>query len=110
MTYTIFIEGLAIEAIIGVLPFEREEAQLIIADCEIDYTRDNEQYVNYADVAEIITAMLIEQQYLLLEDALDEIISEIVSQNSTITSIKLKLAKPQILDNCTVGVELFRKI
>jgi len=103
--YTIYIEDLTVEAIIGILDFERKKTQKIIADCIINYAREGEEFVDYAKVSHLIEQMLIEGQYLLIEDALDEIILTIKNTNSGIKSITLKLTKPEILTNCKVSVK-----
>jgi len=103
--YTIYIEDLTVEAIIGILDFERKKAQKIIADCTINYAREGEEFIDYAKVSHLIEQMLIEGQYLLIEDALDEIIMAIKNANLGIKSITLKLTKPEILTNCKVSVK-----
>jgi dihydroneopterin aldolase len=108
--FTIHIEDLKVEAIIGILPSERKSSQLIIANCEIVYEKRQDEFVNYAEVVSIIESMLIEQKYGLIEDALEELTATLYKKFNQIKSIKLKLAKPKILDNCIVGVEYLRKI
>ena len=103
-------EDLKIEAIIGILDFERVNTQPIIAQCKIKYIKYNEQFINYAEVALLIEKMLVTQKYALIEDALEEIIEAIIKKFKPIKSVKLKLSKPKILDNCIVSVEAFRKI
>ena len=105
--YTIYIEKLTLEAIIGILDFERENPQPVVADCVICYEKKGEKFIDYAKVSHLIEDMLIRGQYLLIEDALEEVISAIKERYTDIKSIKLKLSKPQILANCTVSVEKF---
>ncbi len=106
MPYTIFIEELKLEAIIGVLDFEREKAQPLTAECEILYEREEDDaVVDYAQVAELIVSMLQKGQYFLLEDALAEIVEAIKATYPIISAIRLKMCKPQILANCNVCVE-----
>ncbi len=109
MLYKIYINHLKISAIIGILEKERLKSQSIIVDCEIQYKRDDSDFVNYSEVADLIKFLLISKKYFLLEDALDEIIKEIKDKFTTIKSIKLKLSKPEILPNCIVAVENFKK-
>ncbi len=103
--YTIYIENLKTEAIIGILDFEREKPQQIVAECRINYTREGEKFIDYAVVAGMIEEMLKEGQYFLIEDALDEIILAIKDTFFAVKSITLKLSKPEILANCTVSVK-----
>ena len=107
--YTIYIEDLKIEAIIGILPKERKKPQEIVVACEIGYTKKCDAFINYAEVVALIEKMLVANKYGLIEDALEEIIETLSKNFNQIKSVKLKLMKPQILDNCTVGVSHFRK-
>lgn len=108
--FTIYIEDLKIEAIIGILDFERHNSQPIIAQCKIDYIKEKDKFINYAEVTDLIEKMLVEQKYALIEEALEEIIEALIREFGQIKSIRLKLSKPKILTNCIVGVEAFRKI
>ncbi len=108
--YTIYIRDLRVTAIIGILETERILPQLIVADCTIEYDKKKDIFINYADVVNLIEKKLVNQKYFLLEDALDDVIEEIYKKFGQIKSIKLKFIKPNILENCVVGVENFRKI
>jgi dihydroneopterin aldolase len=103
--FTIYIEALEVEAIIGILDFERTRMQKIVVDCAISYERSDDAFINYAEVVKRIESMLVEGEYGLIEDALVQIIAEIKKCYPMINSIKLKLCKPDILSNCTVCVE-----
>jgi len=103
--FTIFIEQLEIEAIIGILDFERTRMQKIVIDCTITYKRDGDEFINYAEVAGLVESMLVDGKYKLIEDALTEIITAIKKSYPKIMSVKLKLCKPEILANCSVCVE-----
>ncbi|RUM68422.1 MAG: dihydroneopterin aldolase [Sulfurospirillum sp.] len=103
--YTIHIENLKLKAVIGLLDFERTNSQTVIADCMIDYVREDDTFIDYAIVAKMIEEMLKKGEYFLIEDALDEIILAIKDTFFTIRSITLKLSKPEILANCTVSVK-----
>ncbi len=107
--YKIYINQLKIMAIIGILDHERLQSQSIIVDCEIQYNKSQNEFINYAEVVNLIEMLLVSKKYFLLEDALDNIIKEIKDKFNTIKSIKLKLSKPEILPNCIVAVENFKK-
>ena len=106
--YKISISDLTFEAIIGILEKEREVAQCVVADVEIIYEKKSDTFINYAQVASLIESTMQKEKYLLLEEALEELSKKIKSEFSAITSINLKLSKPDILDNCVVGVEIFK--
>jgi len=102
--YTIYIEKQEIEAIIGILDFERVQTQLIVSDCTLSYQKRGDTFVDYAEVSLLIEEMLINQKFLLIEDALSAIISAIKVNFPIIKRIELKLSKPDILANCIVSV------
>jgi dihydroneopterin aldolase len=108
--FTIIIEELKVDAVIGILDSERLNPQPVFIDCFIDYVKDSDEYINYAEVVELIENMLVKNRYGLLEVALEDIIEKLFKTFKQIKNVKLKLSKPNILDNCIVGVELFRKI
>ncbi len=103
---TIYIEDLKFQTIIGILDFERITAQEVIINLQISYSYCND-FINYADVSELIQKTMKQKKYLLIEEALNDL-SQILKENfSTIESLKLKITKPSILPNCKVSVEEF---
>ncbi len=107
--FTISVQKLKIEAIIGILPKERLLPQLIEIDSFIEYNKSKESFLDYVKVVNIIESMLIENKYRLIEDALEDITLSIKREFKEINSIKMRISKPDILKNCVVGVEFFRK-
>lgn len=103
---TIFIEDLSFKTIIGILEEERKVPQKVIINCEINYKYVNNDFINYALVTQLIQEKMNKEQFELIETALLSLISEIKSSFSCISSIKLKISKPNILDNCVVSVAL----
>lgn len=105
----IYIENLTFKTIIGILKEERVTPQKVIINCQIKYNYKNDDFINYATVAKMIENNMKKSKYLLIEDALLSITEEIKSTFFHISSIKLKISKPDILDECDVSVELHRK-
>jgi len=99
---TIRIEGLTFETIIGILDFERHTPQRVSVDCVIGYEGE---YVDYAVVRELIIHTVTKGAFGLIEDALTHLISEIKTRFPQITTLSLRIAKPDIFDDCTVSVE-----
>ena len=99
---TIRIEGLTFETIIGILDFERRTPQRVIVDCIIEYEGE---YVDYAVVREMIIRKVTESVFGLIEDALDAVISSIKNAFPRITTLSLRIAKPDIFHDCSVSVE-----
>jgi len=101
---TIHIETLQIDAIIGLLDFEREREQRIIIDLEAAYKYENASFIDYAELAGLIELRLKEEKFSLLEEALLDLGEQITKNYPAIHSLKLKISKPDILKNCTVGL------
>jgi dihydroneopterin aldolase len=106
--YKISIENLEFEAIIGILPEEREKAQKVLVNLEIEYENKNE-FIDYAEVCVLIENLIINKKFLLIEDALAAVEYELLSKYPQMKSLKLKIQKPEILRNALAGVEILRK-
>ena len=100
---TIYIEDLKFQTIIGILDFERETPQDVIINLELEYEYFNE-FINYADVSELIKNTMIKSKYLLVEDALKDLSLKLKKEFLKIQSLNLKITKPSILPDCIVSV------
>ena len=100
---TIHIEDLKFQCIIGILDFEREKAQDVILNVTINYEYIDE-FINYADVTNILKSTMIEKKFLLIEDALSELSYTLGKEFSKINTLYLKITKPSILPDCKVSV------
>ncbi len=107
-SYTIHINNLTLEVIIGILEEERKSRQKIILNASIDYDMDN-HFLDYTLIIEIITDLLKYKKYETLENALDEICKALKVGFSEIKSIKMSIFKPEVYKNCLVGVEILKK-
>ena len=101
---TIRIEALTFGAVIGILDFERLEPQRVRVDAEVGYTYRGD-YIDYAEAAELIKDVIREGRFGLLEDALKALKSALKSRFPLIETLTLKIAKPDILPDCTVTLE-----
>jgi len=99
----IHIEDLTFTCIIGILDFERKNTQKVIINVEIEYDFDND-FINYAEVANLIKKTLINQKFLLIEDALKDLTLQLKNKFSKINTLYLKITKPSILPDCIVSV------
>jgi 7,8-dihydroneopterin aldolase/epimerase/oxygenase len=102
---TILIENLTFETIIGILDDERTNPQRVQIDCIIDYTYSDGVFINYAEVAQIIQETMNTQKFELIETALEYLSHILKSSFSSIETLSLTIRKPDILPNCTVGVQ-----
>ncbi len=103
----IHIENLEFDVIIGLLDFERERAQRIIIDMEASYTYANTNFINYADIVFLILEDLKEKRYKLLEEALLGVKVLLYATYPQIQTLTLKISKPDILPQCSVGLSCF---
>ncbi|MCE3047144.1 dihydroneopterin aldolase [Helicobacter kayseriensis] len=101
----LLIEQLELEIIIGILPIEREKAQKIIIDAELEYDYQGE-YLNYVEIVELFSFELEQNQYGLLEEALQDLSHKLKQKFSQLKKISLSIKKPHILSNCIVGAKI----
>lgn len=101
---TIHIEALTFDVIIGLLDFEREKPQQVIIDLEASYTYKENIFINYAELVLLIQSHLKEKRYELLEDAVLGLKSLIITSHPSISTLSLKIAKPNILPQCSVAL------
>jgi len=97
------IKDLSFECIIGILDFERITPQKVLINCIIDYTY-NQQFLNYALIAEHIESEMKKEQFELIETALLSLESSLKTSFPLISTLFLKISKPDILDNCEVSL------
>ena len=102
---TILIENLTFETIIGILDFERITPQKISIDCTINYHYRSTIFINYADVSTLIEETMHNQKFELIETALETLSVVLHKSFPLIDELTLTLRKPNILQNCTVGVQ-----
>ncbi|NKQ40512.1 MAG: dihydroneopterin aldolase [Sulfurovum sp.] len=100
----IHIENLKINCIIGLLDFEREIEQRVILDIKIDYSYMEGQFLDYSSIASNIENHLKKTKYELLESSLIGIKTLLFEKYDTIEKLAIKISKPDILDNCSVGL------
>ncbi len=101
---TIHIEELTFKCIIGILDFERVTPQKVIINVEIEYNYEENNFINYADVIELIEQQMLEKKYELLETAIEELMRKIIQKYSKITKLTLKISKPNIIKNAQVAL------
>jgi dihydroneopterin aldolase len=101
----IIIENLTFDTIIGILDFERTDLQQVQIDCTIDYAYTGDDFINYADVAHIIETTVQTEQFELIETAIETLAEKLKLSFPLIDALSLTIRKPNILPNCTVGVQ-----
>lgn len=115
MTDSVLIEGLAVEAIIGVYDWEREVSQRLLVDLEMAWDNrvpaasDNvSDALDYALVSERVSDYLVRARPRLLETAAEGI-ADLLQGEFGVRWLKLALRKPGAVPAAaTVGVKIER--
>lgn len=116
MVDTVFIEGLRVNAVIGVFEWERQITQPVVIDLELrsdiskaassDAINDA---VNYKAVADEVTALVIDLKSQLIERLADAVARHILQHYLSVVSIKVTVRKPMAVPNTSaVGVSIER--
>lgn len=98
------ISTLTFKAIIGILDFERIKKQKIIINLSFEYNFPNDDFINYAEVANLVEKTIKKEKFLLLEDAILHL-ENLLNKTYNITNLKIKISKPNILKNCIVSLQ-----
>lgn len=116
MNDTIYLHNLNTRALIGILPHERirPQALIISLDIETDFSRaaaddDIAHAVNYAAVADFISAFAEESSFGLLEAFAAALCDRLFAAFPLIQALSLNIQKPgAIAATRTVGVKMRR--
>lgn len=98
------ISNLTFKSIIGILDFERIKKQKVVINLSFEYNFSNDDFINYATVAELVEKTMKKEKFLLLEDAILHL-ETLLNNSYNITNLKIKISKPNILKNCVVSLE-----
>jgi len=101
---TIHIEDLTFNVIIGLLDFERDKLQRVIINLEANYDYSDDKFIDYADMVLLIQNKLKKERYKLLENALLGLKEVLYSTYPQLSSLSIKITKPDILVECTVSL------
>jgi len=100
------INNLEVECVIGITEEERKIPQKLIIDATLTYfyEKREKKYIDYVEVVNLITDILKEKEFELLEDAI-LYIRKAIKSNFFIKELNLKITKPKAFDNCIISVE-----
>lgn len=98
------ISNLTFKCIIGILENERIKKQKVMIDLSFEYEFSKDNFINYADVANLVEKTMKKEKFLLLEDAILHL-ETLLNNSYNITNLKIKISKPNILKNCVVSLE-----
>jgi dihydroneopterin aldolase len=100
----VYIQDLTFDTIIGILDFERTVKQKVIVDISFEYNFENDKFIDYSKVANIIEKTIKKQKFKLIEDAILHLQKKLKNKFK-LKNIVIKITKPNILKNCKVSVE-----
>lgn len=112
----IIIDGLRVDAIIGIYDWERVMTQAIIIDMalftdvtDVAQTQDLSQGINYKAVCEQVSKWVKDKKFELLE-TLVEYVSKQLLDNWPISKVSVRAVKPNAITLAdAVGVQITRK-
>lgn len=97
----VFVEGLQVDCIIGILPFEREQTQPLIIDLTLEHdlkpaalARDLSLSIDYAALSKRVEEYVIARQAFLLEELAVELCDLILKEFKP-RRVTIRLNKPQ---------------
>ncbi|MBD3840930.1 MAG: dihydroneopterin aldolase [Campylobacterales bacterium] len=99
------ISELTFKAILGILPFEREQSQRVVVNMSFEYEFSQGNFIDYSKVAKLVKKTMKKEKFFLIEDALIALENKIQSRFS-VSNLTIKITKPDILKDCFVSVTL----
>lgn len=108
----VIIEGLQVDAVIGVFDWERQILQPLIVDlelgcdiCRAAQTDNIEDAVNYKAVCDLVSDLIIDTKAQLIERLAVLICNKILAEYPAVQQIKVTVRKPTAITNTTaVGI------
>ena len=103
MNTTIFVEGLLIDASIGVHPHEHESRQPVLIDIHValdDIAPEDDRLhetLDYAQVADAAERMALEAHVQLVETLAARIIAWTLDADPRVANVRVRIRKPQAL-------------
>lgn len=114
MTSTIEIAQLKISCIVGIYPHEREQEQTLILDLRMEHdfaeaarTQEIAKTINYAEVAEALTAWVRETRALLLEHVAVGVCELVLDRWSSVQAVHVKVMKPAAIESAAYAAVSF---
>ena len=111
---TIYIEGLEIDALIGIHDWEQSTRQKLVIDIKISWdisnaaqTDDISFACNYASISESVTTF-VEASHFQLIETLAEQTAQLILKKFSVPNLKLRVSKPGAVsnaENVSVSIE-----
>ena len=97
------ISKLTFKCIIGLLDFERITKQKVIINISFEYEFKENNFIDYAQVSNLIKKIMKKKKFELLETAITHL-EQKLNNLYNIHNLKIKITKPDILKDCIVSL------
>ena len=112
----VLIKELILDLKLGYYEFEKEKAQKVKFNLEIDYRdkkptndKDLKSIVNYGKIVKLVKKLVKNKHYNFLETLAEDVFDELF-RDKRIDKITLKIEKLEILKDCSsVGIQISKK-
>ena len=112
----VLIKELILDLKLGYYEFEKEKAQKVKFNLEIDYRdkkptndKDLKSIVNYGKIVKLVKKLVKNKHYNFLETLAEDVFDELF-KDKRIDKITLKIEKLEILKDCSsVGIQISKK-
>ena len=112
----VLIKELILDLKLGYYEFEKEKAQKVKFNLEIDYKdkkptndRDLKSIVNYGKIVKLVKKLVKNRHYNFLETLAEDVFDELF-KDKRIDKITLQIEKLEILKDCSsVGIQISKK-
>ncbi len=111
----IFLNGMAVETLVGVYEWERQHSQTLYLDLQVGIAENSQRNddlnltLSYADIAACVRSEMAAQSFQLLE-SVGEHIATVLLQQAGVMEVTVKVVKPGILPGVReVGIQITRK-
>ena len=112
----VLINDLTVDAILGILPEERVQAQRVVINLTIftdtqpaAKSQNIADTVNYAELSSQAAQLTVEGEYLLIESLVEDV-AALTLDHPTAKAVTVRVEKPQAVSAAgSVGVEIYRQ-
>ena len=112
----VLINDLTVDAILGILPEERMQAQQVVINLTIftdtqpaAKSQNIADTVNYAELSSQAAQLTVEGEYLLIESLVEDL-AALTLDHPTAKAVTVRVEKPQAVSAAgSVGVEIYRQ-
>ena len=114
MSDIVFIEQLEVQAILGILPEERTTPQRVVIDLQLEtdsrpaaQSKNIDDTLDYAALAEQVRALTVAGEYLLIETLINDI-ADLCLRSPLAQAVTVRVCKSQAVSDALVGLKIYR--